>query len=109
MPTKGSKKSHRSKQSKKQPAKSSRSKRSKGSKKSAPKAHSARSRFRTENIPKTDKLQSKRSVYRPRRRVEKASATMSKTELEFMAKSRGIPFGGLNKTNLVKKINAYDF
>ncbi len=32
---------------------------------------------------------------------------MSLTELQFMAKSRGIPFGGLSRARLLKKINAY--
>ena len=39
--------------------------------------------------------------------ASRASATMSLTDLQMMAKSRGIPFGGLNKTKLVRKINNY--
>lgn len=36
-----------------------------------------------------------------------ASDTMSVTELQFMARSLGIPFGGLNKHMLINKINKY--
>jgi hypothetical protein len=38
---------------------------------------------------------------------KKASQTMSMTELQRMARSLGIPFGGLNKSRLVYKINTY--
>ena len=40
-------------------------------------------------------------------RPSKANSNMGLTDLQFMAKSRGIPFGGLNKTQLVRKINEY--
>lgn len=43
----------------------------------------------------------------PRTVVLNASQTMTMTELQLMAKSRGIPFGGLNKTRLIHKINNY--
>lgn len=36
-----------------------------------------------------------------------ASENMSLTDLQFMARAKGIPFGGLTKGKLVKKINAY--
>jgi hypothetical protein len=42
---------------------------------------------------------------KPRIHVMTASSNMSITDLQFMAKSRGIPFGGLNKTQLINKIN----
>lgn len=32
---------------------------------------------------------------------------MSLTDLQFMARAKGIPFGGLPKETLVQKINAY--
>lgn len=37
----------------------------------------------------------------------RASQSMSLTDLQFMARAKGIPFGGLNKDILVRKINAY--
>lgn len=42
-----------------------------------------------------------------RRRVKMANMSMSATELQMMAKSLGIPFGGLAKHVLVNKINRY--
>ena len=46
------------------------------------------------------------SLFMPKRRIaSKASPSMSIDELQYMAKSRGIPFGGLNKIQLIKKIN----
>lgn len=36
-----------------------------------------------------------------------ATSQMSLVELQFMAKSRGIPFGGLTRTTLAKKINSF--
>lgn len=35
-----------------------------------------------------------------------ATSGMSMTDLQFMAKSRGVPFGGLKKSQLVRRINA---
>lgn len=32
---------------------------------------------------------------------------MTLTELQMMARENGIPFGGLNKTKLIQKINNY--
>ncbi len=37
----------------------------------------------------------------------RANSGMSLDELQFMAKSKGIPFGGLSRTKLIKKINNY--
>lgn len=34
-----------------------------------------------------------------------ADENMTVTELQSLARSRGIPFGGLRKTQLIKKIN----
>jgi len=42
-----------------------------------------------------------------RRKFSKASANMTLSELQFMAKSVGVPFGGLTKTKLIRKINNY--
>lgn len=38
---------------------------------------------------------------------KRASASMSKTELQMLARMRGIPWGGLSRTRLVRKINSY--
>lgn len=56
-------------------------------------------------LPKTAKIVSRNSL--PRDRKSRASSSMSVTELQFMAKSQGIPFGGLSKTKLIKKLNNY--
>lgn len=45
-------------------------------------------------------------------RARKSSRNMARSdmtlgELQLMAKSKGIPFGGLSKSKLVKKINNY--
>lgn len=54
---------------------------------------------------------SKRHSYRRSRRQskssERATSNMSLTQLQRMAKSRGIPFGGLRRTQLVRRINSY--
>lgn len=42
-----------------------------------------------------------------RQRPQRANASMNMTELQVIAKSRGIPFGGLTKTKLIRKINNY--
>jgi len=53
------------------------------------------------------KMPSRKSDLRVRRKFSHASANMSLTELQNLAKSRGIPFGGLTKGRLVRKINMY--
>ena len=58
-------------------------------------------------LPKTARALSKKSKSFNRLKASRASGTMSLTELQFIAKSRGIPFGGLTKTKLVRKINNY--
>ena len=55
--------------------------------------------------PKTAKIYSRKSAEKLRK--SRASSDMSLTDLQFMAKSKGIAFGGLNKTKLVRKINNY--
>lgn len=37
----------------------------------------------------------------------RATSTMSLTDLQFMARAKGIPFGGVPKDILVRKINDY--
>lgn len=79
-------------------------------------------RGKTTHMSKTDTRTSHRSrsgrLYKrlpptsdtPKRVAQKrawASASMSVGELQFMAKSMGIPFGGLSKTQLVRKLNNY--
>lgn len=39
--------------------------------------------------------------------TSKATLSMPITDLQFMARAKGIPFGGLTKDVLVHKINAY--
>lgn len=48
-------------------------------------------------------------VQQPPERVRhsRANDAMNMTELQFMAKSIGVPFGGLNKKELIAKINRY--
>jgi hypothetical protein len=58
-------------------------------------------------LPKTAKLASKKSKSIERLKASRANSNMNITQLQFMAKSRGIPFGGLNKTRLIRKINHY--
>jgi hypothetical protein len=59
------------------------------------------------NLPKTVKPVSRRVDYPVRESPQRAISSMSITDLQFMAKSRGIPFGGLTKTVLIRKINNY--
>ena len=58
-------------------------------------------------LPRTAKLLSRRSKTAAKHQFSRASESMSITDLQFLAKSRGVPFGGLTKTKLVKKINNY--
>jgi hypothetical protein len=56
-------------------------------------------------LPKTANLGPSNGPVRVK--VSRASSEMSVEELQFLAKSRGIPFGGLSKTKLIRKINNY--
>jgi hypothetical protein len=58
-------------------------------------------------LPKTMKIPSKKTKSVQRVKASRADPNMSMSDLEFMAKSLGIPFGGLNKTQLARKINNY--
>lgn len=51
------------------------------------------------------KLSLKKSAKLPKT----ANVDMDMTDLQFMAKEKGIPFGGLSKPRLVRKINNYSF
>jgi hypothetical protein len=62
---------------------------------------------RSSRLPRTSKQRSKKTDYKIRRRFSRASSGMSITDLQFLAKSRGIPFGGLSMTKLIRKINNY--
>lgn len=62
---------------------------------------------KSKTLPKTAKLPSKLTPLVPPRRFERASESMNMDELRALAKSRGIPFGGLSKTKLINKINNY--
>lgn len=62
-------------------------------------------RHHDKSLIRTAKIMSRKT--HERRHPSRATPTMSMTDLQFMAKSRGIPFGGLTKMKLVKKINNY--
>jgi hypothetical protein len=62
---------------------------------------------RSKKSRKSGRLVSKRTDNKPREHHSRAMSNMSMTELQFMAKSRGIPFGGLKKSKLIRKINNY--
>ena len=85
----------RGSRSKKQPESSPRSRSKSRSKKQSKKL----------DLPKTVKQRSKRST--ELKHFSKAKPSMNLTELQYLAKSRGIPFGGLTKTKLIRKINNY--
>jgi len=53
------------------------------------------------------RIRSKNTVEQTRPKVSRATSSMSLTQLQQLAKSRGIPFGGLSKTKLIRKINTY--
>ncbi len=56
--------------------------------------------------PKTKPRVSRLSDTRDGPRIWKRATTdMKLTELQYMAKSLGLPFGGLDKSRLVKRIN----
>jgi hypothetical protein len=57
---------------------------------------------------KTERVKSKNTKSRQRVRPSHAKSEMSLTDLQLMAKSRGIPFGGLTKTKLARRINNYE-
>jgi hypothetical protein len=55
--------------------------------------------------PKRSKRSKRITGKRARSRESKASISMTLTELQILAKKRGIPFGGLSKNVLIRKIN----
>ncbi len=57
------------------------------------------------SLPKTATIRSRKS--KSHRKASKADSNMSLTELQNMAKSKGVPFGGLTRSRLIKKINHY--
>lgn len=63
------------------------------------------SRRSARTLPRTARILSRKSFGRTR--VSRANSSMSLTELQFMAKSKGVPFGGLSRAKLIKKINNY--
>lgn len=58
------------------------------------------------SLPKTAKLNSRKSRNSLKHKG-KVNDKISLTDLQFIAKSRGITFGGLSKTKLIRKINTY--
>jgi hypothetical protein len=70
----------------------------------AQKSRKSRKNSKSSN-PKTRPI---KSHSRPERvKASKARSDMTITQLHFMARSLGIPFGGLDKMQLVKEINRY--
>ncbi len=66
---------------------------------------SRRDKTKKSPLPRTAVLHSRKSVARIK--MSRANSAMSLTELQFLAKDRGIPFGGLTRIKLIKKINNY--
>ncbi|QYB17417.1 hypothetical protein PV-S19_0053 [Pacmanvirus S19] len=91
---------------KKQATKKSRKTKSRKNTKSSKSTKSKRA-SRKLVLPRTAKIMSRKSKSFVKPQVSKASSSMDMTELQFLAKSKGIPWGGLTKTKLVKKINNY--
>lgn len=77
------------------------------SRKSRTSRNSRRSRAHTRALPKTAVLNSQYRQQPSRTRRSTATESMNLSELEAMARSMGIPFGGLSKTKLIRKINNY--
>lgn len=69
--------------------------------------HAPRPKITVEKADGPVRLPSKGSKSHTRERPTHANKEMTMTDLQFMAKSRGIQFGGLNKSQLVEKINRY--
>jgi hypothetical protein len=96
--SKQSKKSVRSKESRS-------SRQSRSSRRSTAAKRKQRTAMSSRLLPRTAKMASNKTPVR--KKFSRASHEMQITDLQFMAKSLGIPFGGLTKTQLVRKINNY--
>jgi len=59
----------------------------------------------TKSIPRTAKSRSRRTARRSM--PSRANQYMSMEQLQEMARDRGIPWAGLNKSRLARKINSY--
>ncbi len=57
------------------------------------------------SMPKTASIRSPKS--RKKARVSRVNSSMSLTELQFIARTKGVPFGGLTKTRLKRKLDRY--
>jgi hypothetical protein len=57
------------------------------------------------SIPKTASVRANKS--RDKIRILKPNSAMSLTELQFIAKTKGVPFGGLTRTRLKRKLDRY--
>lgn len=44
-----------------------------------------------------------------RKKASRVHSNMSLTDMQRFAKSKGIPFGGLPKSHLMKKLRAYEY
>ncbi|QKE50180.1 TATA box-binding protein [Faustovirus] len=108
-----------SKTKKSRRAASARPKRSKGAKKSARKhkvassqrrQNSKRKQIRTFELPKTRSKETSpldHKVDLGKNHHDIAYDEMTLTQLQIMARNRGIPFGGLPREKLIRKINIY--
>ena len=67
----------------------------------------AKSRSRSNLSFKTAVLPGR--IVNTKARKSRADGSMSLTELQILARSKGIPFGGLSRTKLIKKINNYTY
>ncbi len=66
----------------------------------------SRSRSRPMKLPRTGKVSTRGQSHGQAR--SRATNSMTMTDLQFMAQSLGIPWGGIDsKSKLVKKINNY--
>lgn len=73
-----------------------------------PRKNTRRSRRSTRRSRKSDTgAQVVRRSSLGRNSPKRAKSDMTMLDLQRLARSRGIPFGGLRKTQLIRKINSY--
>lgn len=84
-------------------------KRNKSGNKLSTKKRSSKKRRSTASTHTTKKRSKSRSALHAEGPIveRKADENMSLFELQRIARSKGIPFGGLRKTQLIRKINLY--
>ncbi len=62
---------------------------------------------RSRKSASTRKMKKSRRSRQSHGDIKKASDSMSLFDLQKIARSKGIPFGGLRKSQLIRKINIY--